>query len=68
MVRVLNTLKSASALVTKREHTWFIELGKRYTDIGVARTHGISLGKIFGTMYLDLQYPNGSGSDTGFST
>jgi len=47
--------------------TRFVEFGKRNTDIGVARTHRIALGEIFGTMYLDLQNPNSSGPDTGFS-
>jgi hypothetical protein len=52
----------------KREHTGLVEFGERNTNVGVARTHGIGLGKIFGTMNLDLQNPNSSGSDTGFST
>jgi hypothetical protein len=52
----------------KREHTRLVEFGERNTNVGVARTHGIGLGKIFGTMNLDLQHPDGGRSDTGFPT
>jgi hypothetical protein len=48
--------------------TRLVELGKRDSDIGVAGTHRIGFGKIFGTMNLDLQNSNGGRSDTGFST